>query len=201
MSAPSVPSPRRSYGDAMRNTYITEAIQSENHKQYCTQHNIPYTTFKRKNSEYKKANNKENWSPNSKCRYNHRVFTDNTEKAAVKQLTEQYISKQKACNNSDLSDCLLSIHNNKNNVKKCLQVADSTIARIKQQYKLNTVRAQRKSYNKSTVDDTVISTFQQKLIDTSNDFNRKYVMNSDQTRIQQSMHFLTLFLLLCILSK
>ena len=112
MSAPSVPSPRRSYSDAMWKTYITEAIQSGNHQQYCTEHNIPYRTFKRKYSDYKKANNKENWSPNSKRRYRHRVFTDSTEKAAVKQLTEQYISKQKACNNSDLSDCLLSIHNN-----------------------------------------------------------------------------------------
>ena len=36
MSAPSVPSPRRSYSDAMWNTYITEAIQSGNHKQYRT---------------------------------------------------------------------------------------------------------------------------------------------------------------------
>ena len=52
---------------------------------------------------------------------------------------------------------------------------------------MNTVRAQRKSYNKSTVDDSVISTFQQKLIDTLNDYNHKYIMNSDQTRIQQSM--------------
>ena len=33
----------------------------------------------------------------------------------------------------------------------------------------------------------VISTFQQKLIDTLNDYNYKYVMNSEQTRIQQSM--------------
>ena len=120
MSAPSVPSPRRSYSDAMWNTYITEAIQSGNHQQYCTEHNIPYRTSKRKYSDYKKANNKENWSPNSKCRYNHRVFTDSTEKAAVEQLTEQYINKQKACDNNDLSDCLLSIHNNKNTVKRCL---------------------------------------------------------------------------------
>ena len=51
----------------------------------------------------------------------------------------------------------------------------------------NLIRAQRKSYNKSTVNDTTISTFQQKLIDTLNDYNHKYVMNSDQTRIQQSM--------------
>ena len=65
------------------------------------------------------------------------------------------------------------MHNNKNDVKKCLPVSDSTIARIEQQYKLNTVRAPRKS----TVDDTVISTFQPKLIDTLNDYNHKYIMN------------------------
>ena len=52
---------------------------------------------------------------------------------------------------------------------------------------INTVRAHRKSYNKSTVDDSVISTFQQKLIDTLNDYNHEYIMNSHQTRIQQSM--------------
>ena len=179
MSSPRLSNRRRKYDNRMWSTYITEAVQSGNAKQYCANKNIPYATYKEKLTEYNKSGDKENWSPNSKRRYSHRVFTDSTEKAAVKQLTEQYISKQKACNNSDLSDCLLSIHNNKNNVKKCLQVADSTIARIKQQYKLNTVRAQRKSYNKSTVDDTVISTFQQKLIDTLNDFNHKYVMNSD----------------------
>ena len=55
----------------------------------------------------------------------------------VEQLTEQYIYKQKACNNSDLGNCLLQIHNNKNDVEKRLQVSDSTIASIKQhQYTL-----------------------------------------------------------------
>ena len=62
-----------------------------------------------------------------------------------------------------------------------------TIARIKQQYKLNTASAQRKSYNKSTVNDTLTTTCQRKLIDTLNDYIHKYVMNSDQTRIQQSI--------------
>ena len=143
MSAPVVASPRQSYSDAMWKTYITEAIQSGNHIQYCTQHNIPYTTFKHKYSDYKHANNKEDWSSSSKRRHRHRVFTDSTEKAAVEQLTEQYIDQQKACNNNDLSDCILSIHSNKNTVKKCLIVSNSTITRIKRQYKLNTVRSQR----------------------------------------------------------
>ena len=85
MSASTVPSPRRSYNDAMWGTYITEAIQSSNHKQYCTEHNIPYTTFRNKFSEYKQSTNKENWSPTSKHRHRHRVFTDSTEKQAVEQ--------------------------------------------------------------------------------------------------------------------
>ena len=33
----------------------------------------------------------------------------------------------------------------------------------------------------------VISIFQQKSIDTLNDYNQTYVMNSDQSRMQQSM--------------
>ena len=74
MSAPTVSSPRRSYSDAMWKTYITEAIQSGNHKQYCKEHNIPYTTFRNKHSEYTQSADKENWSLNSKRRYSHRVF-------------------------------------------------------------------------------------------------------------------------------
>ena len=158
-------SPRRWYDDKLWSTYITEAVQSGNATQYCTDKNIPYRTYKLKLADYNKSEDKENWLPSSKRRYRHRVFADSTEKA----------------------DCLLSIHNDKNDVQKFLQVSDSTIARIKQQYKLNTVRAQRKSYNKSTVDDSVMSTFQHKLIDTLNYYNHKYVMYSDQTRIQQSM--------------
>ena len=61
---------------SMWNTYITEAIQSGHHKQYCIEHNIPYTTFNNKYKEYQQCTNNENWSPNSKRRLNHRVFTD-----------------------------------------------------------------------------------------------------------------------------
>ena len=67
MSAPAIPSPCRSYSDAMWNTYITEAIPSGNCKKYCTGHSIPYITFNRKYAEY----NKENWSPKSKRQYSH----------------------------------------------------------------------------------------------------------------------------------
>ena len=112
MPAIKCPSPHRKISPAMWSTYISEAIQSGHHQKYCREHNILYRTFKYQLREYQQSHDQENWSPNSKRRYRHRVFTDSTEKAAVKQLTEQYISKQKACNNSDLSDCLLSIYNN-----------------------------------------------------------------------------------------
>ena len=75
----------------MWKTYITEAIQSGNHIQYCKQHNIPYTTFRNKFSEYKQSTDKENWSPTSKRRYNNRVFTDSTEKAAVDEFDKKYV--------------------------------------------------------------------------------------------------------------
>ena len=109
MSTIKCPSPLRKISPAMWNTYITEAIQSGHHK-YCIEHNILYRTLSNKYKEYQQCTNKENWSPNSKRRYNHRVFTDCTEKQAVEQLTEQYINQQKTCNNNDLSECLLIIH-------------------------------------------------------------------------------------------
>ena len=142
---------KRRYDGKLWSTYITEAIQSGNATQYCTDKNIPYRAYQQKLAEYNKIEDKENWSPSSKRRYNHRVFADSTEKEAVEQLTEPYINKQKACNNNDLSDCLLKTHNNKNDVNKCLSVSNSIITRIKQQYKLHTVRAQHKSYNKYTI--------------------------------------------------
>ena len=114
MSSPRLSNRKRKYNDQLWSTYITEAIQSGNATQYCTDKNISYRTYKLNLADYNKSEDKENWSPNSKRRYRHRVFTDSTEKAAVKQLTEQYISKQKACNNSDLSDRLLSIQSKGN---------------------------------------------------------------------------------------
>ena len=55
MSDPAVPSPRRSFSDAMRNKYITEAIQSGSHQQYGIIQNIPYTTFRNKYNEYQQC--------------------------------------------------------------------------------------------------------------------------------------------------
>ena len=106
MPSPQLSNRKRRYDDKLWSTYITETIQSGNATQYCINKNILYRTFQQKLAEYNKSEDKENWSPSSKRRYNHRGFTDSTEKAAVEQLTEQYINKQKACNNSDLADCL-----------------------------------------------------------------------------------------------
>ena len=52
MSTPPVPVPYRRYNDGQWLTYVTEAIQSGNHKQYCSTHNIEYRSFKRKYAEY-----------------------------------------------------------------------------------------------------------------------------------------------------
>ena len=60
-----------SYSDAMRNTYITEAIQSGNHKQYCADKNIPYAAFRKKQGQYNQVNDREIWSPNSQRRLIH----------------------------------------------------------------------------------------------------------------------------------
>ena len=95
MSAPSVPSPRRSFSDAMWNTYITEAIQSGHHKKYCREHNILYRTFKHQLSEYKQSTDNENWSPNSERRLSHRVFTDSIEKQAVEPYETKYDNTNK----------------------------------------------------------------------------------------------------------
>ena len=113
MSAPTVPSPRRSYSDAIWKTYITEAIQSGNHIQYCKQHNIPYTTFRNKFSECKQSTDKKNWSPTSKRRYNNRVFTDSTMKEAVDESDKKYVETNKPRDGNDLAALLMMINNQK----------------------------------------------------------------------------------------
>ena len=138
MSTLSVPSPRRSYSDAMWHTYITEAIQSGNHKQYCTQHNIPYRTFNRKYDEFKQSINLENWSPKSKRRYNHRVFTDSTERQAAEQFEIKYDNTNLPRDANDLAALLMMIHNKKNSDKVVIKVSNSTLQRIKQQYNMST---------------------------------------------------------------
>ena len=62
------------------------AIQSSNAKQYCADKNMPYRTYKLRLAEYYESEDKESWSPNSKRRYNHRVFTDRKHVTIVKCL-------------------------------------------------------------------------------------------------------------------
>ena len=46
MSSPRLSNGKRNYNDQLWSTYITEAIQSGNAKQYCTDKNISYRTYK-----------------------------------------------------------------------------------------------------------------------------------------------------------
>ena len=71
MSSPRLSNRKRRYDDKLWSTYITEAIQSGNATQYCTDKNIPYRTYKLKLADYIKSEDTENWSPNSKRRYSH----------------------------------------------------------------------------------------------------------------------------------
>lgn len=124
MSAPVVPTPYRTYADNMWRTYITEAIQSGNHKQYCEQHNIAYRTFKRKYAEYKQCENTENLSPKSKRRYSHRVFTDSTEKQAHAEWKVKYDDTPLCSDSGDLSAILMKTHNTYHNIyqlQHCVQ--------------------------------------------------------------------------------
>lgn len=83
MLTPRKGTPRRTYTDSAKASYVSEAIQSGNHAEYCPDKNIPYTTFKQWLAQYQQSTDRENWSPNSKKRLSHRVFTDSTEKTAT----------------------------------------------------------------------------------------------------------------------
>ena len=83
MSTTRKPNPIRNYTDAEKSSYVAEAVQLGNHKQYCREKNIPYPTFRDWYTEYQNSSNKENWSPKGKKRLRHRVFTDSTEKSCV----------------------------------------------------------------------------------------------------------------------
>ena len=76
-------------------------------------HNIPYTTFRKKHRQYKRASDKENWSPTSKRRYNNRVFTDSTEKQAA-EFDKKYVETNKPRDANDFAASLMMIHNQKN---------------------------------------------------------------------------------------
>ena len=79
-------------------------VRQHNYNKYCSEHNLSYRTFNDHLKLYKQSNNNENWSPNSKRRHNHPMFTDSTDKQTTEQLIEQYINQQKPCNNNDLSE-------------------------------------------------------------------------------------------------
>ena len=188
MSAPPVPHHRSNYNDSMWNTYITEAIQSGNHKQYCKAHNINYKTFNRKYTEYKQSNDKQNWSPKSKRRYRHRVFTDSTEKQAVDKYLNKYHRQHKPADSGDLAAELMKIHNEKYPDREVIHVSRSTLTRINQQYKLSSKRVSKRKHTMMSIDDSVITEYQSKLNDIFVIYeDHDLIMNSDHTRIPQSM--------------
>ena len=75
MSSPRKRNPIRTYTDAEKSSYVAEAVQLGNHKQYCRDKNIPYSTFNDWYKQYQTSTDKENWSPISKKYLRHRVFT------------------------------------------------------------------------------------------------------------------------------
>ena len=46
MSTTRKPNPIRNYTDAEKSSYVAEAVQLGNHKQYYREKNIPYPTFR-----------------------------------------------------------------------------------------------------------------------------------------------------------
>ena len=66
MSSPRKLNPIRTYTDAEESSYVAEAVQLGNHKQYCRDKNIPYSTFNDWYKQYQTSTDKENWSPISK---------------------------------------------------------------------------------------------------------------------------------------
>ena len=165
MSATKLPSPYRKYDDSMWITYINEAIQSGKHKRYCEQHNIIYRTFQRKYPQYQQSSDKENWSPKSKRRLSHCVFTDSTEKEAVEQYETQYDNINKPRDSTNLAVLLMMIHNRKYPENAVLDVSSCTLNRIKQQHNMTTERATTRKSTMMNVDDTVIQDFQTSLND------------------------------------
>ena len=80
------------------------------------------------------------------------------------------------------------IHNQKNPASVVISVSCSTLARIKQQYNMSTKRATKRKSTMMSVDDSVLTKFQTLLNDIFVNYdNYNLIMNSDTTRIQQSM--------------
>ena len=82
----------------------------------------------------------------------------------------------------------MMIHNQKNPASVVISVSCSTLARIKQQYNMSTKRATKRKSTMMSVDDSVLTKFQTLLNDIFVNYdNYNLIMNSDTTRIQQSM--------------
>ena len=99
---------------------------------------IYHTTHSMTKSNCTQSTGKENRSPNSKRRLNHRVFTDSTEKQAVEQYEITYDNTNKPRDGNDLAALLIMIQNQKNPSSVVINVSCSTLARIKQQYDMST---------------------------------------------------------------
>ena len=117
-------------------------------------------------------------------RLSHRVFTDSTENQAVEQYETKYDNTNKPRDANDLAALLMMIHNQKNPASVVINVSHSTLTRIQQQYNMST---KRKSTMMS-VDDRVLQSFHTLVNDIFVNYdNHNLIMNSDTTRIQQSM--------------
>ena len=113
----------------------------------------------------------------------HRVSTDSAEKQAVEQYEIKY-DNTKPRDANDLAALLMMIHNRKNPASVVINVSCSTLTRIQQQFNMST---ERKSTMMS-VDDIVLQSFQALVNDIFVNYDdHDLIMNSDTTRIQQSM--------------
>lgn len=74
MSSPRKRNPISTYTGAEKSSYVAEAVQLGNHKQYCRDKNIPYSTFNDWYKQYQTSTDKENWSPISKKNLCHLIM-------------------------------------------------------------------------------------------------------------------------------
>ena len=124
MSSPVRKVLRQKYSAAEKATYVSEALQTSNSAEYCRGKKLSYRTFKKWLAAYNGSDDKENWSPNSKRRLSHRVFTDSTKKAATDQWREKYQNSKKPSDYDTLAGLLMQEHNKKYPERVVLNVAN-----------------------------------------------------------------------------
>ena len=130
---------------------------------------------------------KENWSPTSKRRLSHLVFTDSTEKQSVEQYETMYDNTNKPCDGSDLATLLLMIYNNKYPINAIISILYSILTRIKQQYNMSFKQVTIRKSSIMSVDDSILTTFQTLLNDVFIKYdNHNLILSSDTTCIDQS---------------